>query len=86
MTGIMISLTMMLETRKKIASLLALADTQPKQESAVSSLNKLDKFVGGHICQSFYLAVKGRVTHAHLVGTESDRSEEHTSPFLLKCQ
>ena len=32
----------LLETRKKIASLLALADTQPKQESAVSSLNKLD--------------------------------------------
>ena len=31
-----------------------------------------DKFVGGHICQSFYLAVKGRVTHAHLVGNESD--------------
>lgn len=32
----------LLETRKKIASLLALADIQPKQESAVSSLNKLD--------------------------------------------
>ena len=32
----------LLETRKKIASLLALTDTQPKQESAVSSLNKLD--------------------------------------------
>lgn len=32
----------LLETRKKIASLLALADTQPKQESAISSLNKLD--------------------------------------------
>lgn len=32
----------LLETRKKIASLLALVDTQPKQESAVSSLNKLD--------------------------------------------
>ena len=32
----------LLETRKKIASLLALADTQPKQESAVSSLKKLD--------------------------------------------
>jgi len=32
----------LLETRKKIASLLALADTQPKQESAVSSLNKLN--------------------------------------------
>ena len=32
----------LLETRKKIASLLALADTQPKQESAVSSLNKLE--------------------------------------------
>ncbi len=32
----------LLENRKKIASLLALADTQPKQESAVSSLNKLD--------------------------------------------
>ena len=32
----------LLETRKKIASLLALADMQPKQESAVSSLNKLD--------------------------------------------
>lgn len=32
----------LLETRKKITSLLALADTQPKQESAVSSLNKLD--------------------------------------------
>ena len=32
----------LLETHKKIASLLALADIQPKQESAVSSLNKLD--------------------------------------------
>lgn len=32
----------LLETRKKIASLLAQADTRPKQESAVSSLNKLD--------------------------------------------
>ena len=32
----------LLETRKKIASLLALADIQTKQESAVSSLNKLD--------------------------------------------
>lgn len=32
----------LLETRKKIASLLGLADTQPKQESAISSLNKLD--------------------------------------------
>lgn len=32
----------LLETRKKIASLLALTDTQPKQESAVSSSNKLD--------------------------------------------
>ncbi|WP_301246750.1 hybrid sensor histidine kinase/response regulator transcription factor, partial [Phocaeicola sartorii] len=32
----------LLENRKKIASLLALADTQPKQESAVNSLNKLD--------------------------------------------
>lgn len=32
----------LLETRKKIASLLALADTPPKQESAVGSLNKLD--------------------------------------------
>lgn len=32
----------LLETRKRIASLLAHADTQPKQESAVSSLNKLD--------------------------------------------
>ena len=32
----------LLEARRKIASLLALADTPPKQESAVSSLNKLD--------------------------------------------
>ena len=32
----------LLETRKKIASLLAQADTQPKQDSAASSLNKLD--------------------------------------------
>ena len=32
----------LLETRKKIASLLALADTKPKQENAVNSLNKLD--------------------------------------------
>ena len=32
----------LLETRKKIASLLAQADNRPKQESAVNSLNKLD--------------------------------------------
>ncbi|WP_455667972.1 hybrid sensor histidine kinase/response regulator transcription factor [Phocaeicola sp.] len=32
----------LLETRKKIASQLALADTHPKQESAVNSLNRLD--------------------------------------------